>query len=185
MATATADKTLIVIALKSESQNLFEQHGVTPFYCGLGQVKAAYNLTHLLTKTPADKMPSCIVNLGTAGSFHLKQEALVEVKSFVQRNHFLPLNKNKIDLITVTDLPKVVCGTGDTIEKQNTKSVLKYDVMDMEGYALAYVCKQFQIPFISLKFISDNSDENTVNHWKANLKQAAEKLYLAYQKISL
>lgn len=172
------------MALKNESQGVFENAHLAPFYCGIGQVKSAYNLTRKLSEILSSDRPNLIINLGTGGSFKHQQKKVFEVSSFMQRNSFLSPEKTRIELATVTTLPKAVCGTGDLIE--SSSDILRpYDIMDMEGYALAYVCKQFQIPFISIKYISDNSDENTLNHWKSNLKDAAKTLLESYLNINI
>lgn len=172
---------LIVMALKQESQGLFEARGYKPFYCGLGQIKAAHHLTRKLTDCSKSERPNLIINLGTAGSFHHSQGQLVEVKGFVCRNHFLPPQKTILTLNCMTDLPKVICGTGDTVETNN--SSCEYKIMDMEGYALAYVAKQFQIPLISIKYISDNSDDNTLRDWKSCLDHSAKMLLDSYKQL--
>lgn len=179
------DRNLIVMALKNESQCRFENSGLQPFYCGIGLVKAAYSLTQKLSQVLCDpnikEKPNLIINLGTAGSFQHQQRELVEVSAFVQRNHFLPAEKTKIELTTLTTLPKVICGSADTIESTSPIISSYYDIMDMEGYALAFVCQKFKIPFVSIKYISDNSNENTVHDWKINLSDAAEKLESFYK----
>ena len=50
----------------------------------------------------------------------------------------------------------------------------------MEGYALAYVAKQYDIPFRSFKYVSDLADENAMQDWSANIAKGAE---LFYEKI--
>jgi len=41
----------------------------------------------------------------------------------------------------------------------------------MEAYALAKVCKNFQTPFISFKYISDGADNNSADDWNENMKE--------------
>ena len=64
------------------------------------------------------------------------------------------------------------CGTGDSFV---TSSIpIKVDVVDMEAYALAKVCKLEKINFRCFKFISDNADESASVDWVANCKKGAE-----------
>lgn len=171
--------TLLIMALKEESQQLFESNGIQPHYCGVGQVPAAY----LTQKLIIEQKPQRIINLGTVGSHSFKQGDLVECTSFVQRpaNDFLP-NKSKIIKVNaVTQLPHAVCGTGDFIEK--SKPLIHCDVMDMEAYAIAYICEKYQVEFHSIKYVTDYSDANIKQDWQSNLKNASEKLLNAYWQL--
>ena len=191
MASFDPTTTLLVMALKEESQGLFEDSGIKPFYTGIGQVKATYSVTEAIEKT----RPSSIINLGTAGSFHLNQGECVECLAFVQRPVLLnrfdkkfvnsSVKSKKILVPThLTDLKKVVCGTADHIQNNaDSENSNSYDIMDMEAYALAYVADQKKIPFYSIKYISDNSNNDLVLDWKKNLRNSAEKLLEIYKFI--
>lgn len=171
--------TLVIMALHEESQGLFEASGITPLYSGVGQVKATHSLTHWIHKFN----PTSVINVGTAGSHKLPQGTLVECTSFVQRqpNKDWPMKSKKIQINKKTELLNAVCGTGDFIELN--QSLTDCDVMDMEAYALAFVCEQLKVPFCSIKYVSDSSNENVVTDWKKNLSHAAEKLLLEVKKI--
>lgn len=69
---------------------------------------------------------------------------------------------------TFTDLPKVVCASADHVDLGPIK--VECDVMDMEAFALAKVCESYQIPFHSIKYITDASDATMLQDWKENLK---------------
>ena len=43
----------------------------------------------------------------------------------------------------------------------------------MEAYALAKVCKEENLPFLCLKYISDGADGNAVDDWLTEVKKAA------------
>ena len=59
------------------------------------------------------------------------------------------------------------CGTGDCFVED--KSQYYGEVVDMEAYALAKVCYNYDIPFISFKYITDGADEQAHEDWEANL----------------
>ena len=56
---------------------------------------------------------------------------------------------------------------------------MKVDLVDMEAYAIAKVCKLENIGFRCFKFISDNADEDANIDWNENLKLGAN----AFKKI--
>ncbi len=171
--------TLLIMALPDESQMVFENNGHKPFYCGVGQTKAAFH-THKLI---SDLKAKHVINLGTAGSHTFKQGELVECTSFIQRfpNDFNPMKSPVLKTKARTSLPTVTCGTGDYIE--TSKPLVQCDVMDMEAYAMAYVCRQLGVEFTSIKYVSDSSDQHMVTHWQSCLQDAAAKLFNEYKKL--
>jgi len=55
--------------------------------------------------------------------------------------------------------------------------------VDMEGYALAKVCRKMGVQLVSLKYITDGADDQAHNDWAANLVPGAKKLLEYYQKM--
>ena len=47
----------------------------------------------------------------------------------------------------------------------------------MEAYALAKVCKNFQMQFISFKYISDGADNNSADDWNENISSGYKQFY--------
>jgi len=64
------------------------------------------------------------------------------------------------------------CGTGDNFV--NKKIKMDVDVVDMEAYAIAKVCKLEKIEFKCFKYISDNADKNSNIDWNKNLVLGAQ-----------
>ena len=50
------------------------------------------------------------------------------------------------------------------------------DVVDMEAYAQAFVCRSKEIPFISVKYVTDIIGQNSVKHWEDKLADARQGL---------
>ena len=51
---------------------------------------------------------------------------------------------------------------------------LKTDIVDMEAFAVAKVCKLKKIDFRCFKFISDNADSQAKNDWVDNVSLGAK-----------
>ena len=49
-------------------------------------------------------------------------------------------------------------------------------VVDMEAYAQAFVCRSKEIPFISVKYVTDIIGQNSVKHWEDKLADARQGL---------
>lgn len=177
------------MALPGESQGLFEKENFPVVYTGIGKVNAALTAMDVIHRNQC----KTIINLGTAGSSKFKSHDLVEVATFVQRDMdisplgfkigetpFDPL-PGAIELIPYfPELPKGVCGTGDSFETGVSK--VPCDLVDMEGYALAKVCRKMGVQLISLKYITDGADHNAHNDWEANLISGAHRLLEYYKK---
>lgn len=148
-----AIETAVLMATRQESQGLFEENKVEVHYSGLGKVNAAIKTMQLIGEGKYKN----ILNLGTAGSFSIPFLALVECREFLQRDMDLSLagfdvgvtpgdrESMGLKLNPITDLPKVVCGTGDRIDKAET--LVPCDIMDMEGYAIAKCCQRYGVNF--------------------------------------
>ena len=172
-------QTLVVMALKVESQGLFEAAGFSPRYCGVGGVKATYNLTKWIYEHKRQR----VINLGTAGSHTIKMRELVECITFKQRqpHDFMRTNSEIFSSEPISDLPQVICGSADFVEP--ARPLTECDVFDMEAYALAYVCKKMNVRFHSFKYVTDTSNESLISDWQTNLKQSAETLLGQLRKL--
>lgn len=72
----------------------------------------------------------------------------------------------------------ITCGTGDSFvtEKDPWFDYSNVDIVDMEAYALARVCRDFGVNFRCFKYISDSADENAQDSWQKNI-QNGQKLF--------
>jgi len=169
----------ICVALEAELPD-FKMNGYTVIYTGVGKVQAATTLAKSLCHF---HKPVEIWNYGTAGGVS-GISGLHEVGAFLQRDMMaepqaprgsIPFTEPLLGEIQ-TSKQGIRCGTGDSFvmaadpwfEQQNI------DCVDMEGWALAYVAQQYNIPFRSWKYISDMADENAMEDWTTNVANGAE-----------
>jgi len=171
---------LIVSALEVETQGKLEDWDV--IYTGVGKVNATMTLVDRLTDYNYVK-PDLVINYGTAGSRKIKKKTLVDCTKFVQRDMdvtglgFLrgetPFEQDPPVIIQPQNIDfnpigrNATCGTGDCFVED--KSQYYGEVVDMEAYALAKVCYNYDVPFISFKYITDGADEQAHEDWEANL----------------
>ncbi len=164
-------------------------HQISVFYTGLGKIRASLAAFDHLKATPTD----IVINLGTCGSHSIPVGTVVEVSAYVERDvdlsavglqpGFFPGNDGKIisSKKYLKNLPQAICGTGDRIDLHPPR--VKCDVYDMEAFALAFVCRKLELPFVSLKFVSDASQNSVAAEWKDNLAKAQESLLIQLQEI--
>ena len=68
------------------------------------------------------------------------------------------------------DFPQGLCGSGDSFA--TGESVMHCDVVDMEAYAYAKVCRLEGAGFACAKYITDGADHAAAGEWSANLAAA-------------
>lgn len=186
---------LVVMALPVEGQGLFERESVRVLYTGLGKVNATMSLTRrLLQYVHAGLEPPLVVNFGTAGSRSFDSHSLVGCASFIQRDMDvtgLGFERGETPFEDIparlefppifTELPHGVCGTGDSFEVGQMAH--PWDVIDMEAYALAKVCRVEGARFGCAKYITDGADHQAGDDWQQNLPRAAAEFLRLYRQL--
>ena len=169
-------KVIVLCALPQEVEGL---HNTEVFFTGVGKINAAATTQQIIK----DYKPNLIINYGTAGTVNSKISGLVQVTGFVDRDmDARPLNfklgqtpYEKEIMIGTSD---IICGTGDTFATSKPK--INCDIVDMEAYAIAKVCKKNKVEFLCYKYISDSADSDASDDWAKNVakgcKQFKEKV---------
>lgn len=187
---------LVVMALEIEAQGVFAHAGVPVLYTGLGKVNAAAALAARLgeLRGRGDALP-LVVNFGTVGSPRFPTHSVVACRRFVQRDMDVrglgfPLGVTPFeDAPAMLEhdahapwLPEAVCGTGDRFE--TGAPGVACDVVDMEAYALAKVCRAAGARFACIKYVTDGADHAAASDWEANLPRAAHAFWAAYERLA-
>lgn len=173
-------KPRLVFAMKEEAQDVFSDFDV--LHTGIGKVNAAF----ALTKSIVQSRPDVVVNMGTAGSGKFDRGSVVNCTSFIQRDmdvtalgiekYKTPFSDDPVEIeygLKLSNMPQGICGSGDNFD---VSAANRFDVVEMEAYALALICQREQIPFLCLKYISDGADGNSSDDWNETLHKAAEAL---------
>ncbi len=172
---------LLIFALEAEAHNEFNDHN--KLFTGVGKINAAYGLMNHIHD---HGKPDLLINLGTAGSATINAGAVVQCTKFIQRDmDVTPLGFAKyetpfsnqppiLDLNTsyTFTLPQAICGTGDHFDTAHNGA--DYDVVDMEAFALAFIARKENIPFLCLKYISDGADGTAHKDWEHALEAGAK-----------
>ena len=161
---------LFIAAIKEETVGLDYFN-----YTGVGKINATYNTLRLINLYK----PKIIINYGTAGAINTELNGIIECTKFYQRDMDtrsldFELGETPFDNIKEIIISKngFSCGTGDNFVNQ--KIDMEVDVVDMEAYAIAKVCKFEKIEFRCFKYISDNADKNAKIDWSENFALGAE-----------
>lgn len=183
---------LYVYAVDQERIVLPEMFNVDYLMTGIGKCNAAYALTRRLCMHP--EAYDMVLNIGTAGTLRFQVGDILFCNRFVDRD----LEKLKDYGLTygVDSLYDGVClshvgedwiergfivNTGDDFV--TSSQLVEGDVVDMEAYALAFVCQQMGVPFASVKYVTDEIGKNSLKHWEDKLSDARKGLSLYFEKM--
>ncbi len=155
---------------------------------GIGKVKSAMRLTDAFHSY----CPDAVLNVGTAGTVIHQVGDIFVCARFIDRDFQkiqLPGLDFDQDLTALLDAkgyiaglkPTGICNTGDSFLTEVTD--IQGDVFDMEAYAQALVCIDKQIPFLSVKYVTDIIGQNSVKHWEDKLAHAREGLELYFSEL--
>lgn len=173
---------LIVAATAAEAVHV--PAGFELLVTGLGKTAAATSLArHLAGRS--DLADLVIVNIGTAGALRdgLLDEGggLFEIGTVF--NH--DINADAIRALGYDPRERLVVGesptalaTGDVFVTDpivRTGLAEQAHLVDMEGYAFAYVAQEFGVPVRLIKHVSDNADESALE-WVAMVDRSAQVL---------
>ena len=114
-----------------------------------------------------------IINYGTAGAVG-NISGLVEVTGYVDRDMDVRplgfrLGQTPFEEGIRIGRKGLVVGSGDSFVVG--KPEIECDIVDMEAYAIARVCKKYDVEFRCFKYISDKADENAASDWNENIRK--------------
>lgn len=174
----TEINTLIICALKDEFPE--EKYDYPIVYTGLGKINATIECMRQILE---DDNIENIINYGSAGGINPSLKGLVECDKFIQRDMDAralgfklgdtPFDNESYGSIIRFGDTGYTCGTGDSFVDNNNLEI-NCDVVDMEAYALAKICKIYGLNFKCYKFISDQADSESGKDWKDNMKLGAD-----------
>ena len=157
---------------------------------GVGKVKSAFYLSEAISHA----QPDLVVNVGTAGTIRHRVGDIFVCRHFVDRDmQRLKGFDMECEIGSAALLAQKgyclhwqregVCNTGDTFLTE--LSDVKGDVVDMEAYAQAWVCRTKNTPFIAVKYVTDIIGQNSVKHWEDKLADARKGLGAFFESISV
>ena len=169
---------LFVIAAEAEYGPALRAR-VEAFLCGIGVVEAAVRVTgRLAALHAAGQGPDLVVSLGSAGSSRLEQGAVFQVREVSWRDidasplgfapgevplAGLPL---ALPLPAPLDLPGAALSTGSDFVTGAGWDRIAADMVDMETYAIARACREFDVPLLGWRGVSDGAQELTrIGEW--------------------
>ncbi len=173
------DRPLLVVALEGEAQHLHVSE-LPVLVTGVGKVRAAAALSAVLAR----QRPSHIVNLGTAGALREGVDGTQVVGTVVQHDFdnaaIFALTGEHFGAPIELGAAGPVLGSGDVFvdscARRDGLAGQGIDLVDMEGYAVAFTARQFGLPVTLVKEISDRAGEGSGRTWREAMDACAERL---------
>lgn len=181
-------KILAIHAVEGERTDIhFDGAEVTQLQTGVGKAQTAIRLTRALSQAKFD----LVVNYGSAGTLTHSVGDLIVCRDFTDRDlEQVGIPGTGTPLSTSALLEKAglcgawtsvtpqetaffaghVCSTGDSFVTETGN--IRGDVVDMEAYAAAQTCLLHNIPFISVKYVTDIIGQNSIRQWEEKLADA-------------
>lgn len=169
---------LVISATAAEAR--YVPAGLPVVVTGIGKTAAATATARALAERSRDDL--VVVNIGTAGALRPGLTGLFTPGRVL--NHDLDaeliraLGFDPEELVELPGDDDVTLATGDRfVADPRLRDALarRADLVDMEGYAVAYACRRFGVPVRLVKHVSDAADESAMD-WPSVVDASARVL---------
>ncbi len=175
----SANNVLVVSATKSEAA--YVPQGYELLITGIGKVSAATAVASALARYEREDLP-LVVNIGTAGALHAHHGGLyvpgVVINHDISSTAIRALGHDVADRLVLADGDDSVLATGDAfIADAATRDALaqRADLVDMEGFAIAFAAQAAGATCRLVKYVSDHADDSALD-WPAMIDASAREL---------
>ena len=185
----------IVCAMREEVQKIIDALALTPSEDLLG-CRTYQNQEVVLIESSIGKVASAlatqaliqqyqvkkIINIGLAGALKpIQSQQAYFIRSVTQHDAFIPFDHYQRDMYqhincqvpsdTATALKLT---TGDQFITDTAQVDSDAELVDMEGFAVAYTAQKYQLPVVLIKAVSDEANGQSEQDLFANLNQAMD-----------
>ncbi len=171
------DDVLVVAATAAEAR--YVPAGLPLLLTGIGKVAAAAAVAHALADRPDRDAQVTVVNIGSAGALHDGLDGLHLPGAVINHDLSAELIRSLgVDITDRIEIPggdDVVLATGDSfIADPHERAALapRAALVDMEGFAVAWACRQAGVRCRLVKHVSDNADAGALS-WAETIERSA------------
>lgn len=184
--------TRILVVSATQAEAAYVPPGMDLLITGLGRVQAGVEVTRALMELPADqRSETVVVNIGTvgqlrspsdevraanpvAGLYEIGRVLNIDVTADIIRQ----LGYDPMEWIEIDPSAPAVLATTDAFVNDPVRRdfiAQQADVVDMEGYGIAYACHSLEVRCRLIKHVSDQADEGAMD-WPAAIDASAQVL---------
>ena len=180
--------TVLIVALKAEFNVQDLEFDLPVIFSGVGKLNASQATVEAIRVYE----PNLVINLGTAGALTKTPGELLEISEVFQRDmDARPLSPRGTTPFQEgpssfkSNFGEFKCGTGDSFVTEVDPWFLEegIEVIDMELYAIAFVCHRYAIKWRSVKYITDKVGADSGDDWVEHLKLASNALHSHLPKL--
>lgn len=175
----SAKRILVVSATKAEAAYVPQEFELV--IIGIGKVSAATAVASALARYAPDDLP-LVVNIGTAGALHTHHGGLfvpgVVINHDISSEAIRAFGHDIADRLVLADGDNSVLATGDAfISDAAVRDALatRADLVDMEGFSVAYAAQAAGARCRLVKHVSDTADDSALD-WPAQIDASAREL---------
>lgn len=183
---------LVLVAHEAEARYL--DAGIDLVLTGVGMNAAAVATTRAVLERCPDEASRAdleVVNLGSVGSLRQGLAGLQVPGSVINRNYDVDLMDElgvSVPMVTEIELDGdgPVLGSGDSFVAGGPlreRLQRRCDLVDMEGFAIAYACRELGVRLRMIKHVSDSADEDALG-WDDLVDISARALADAYAQLA-
>lgn len=165
---------VVIVALESELARQPLPAEAQLIHSGVGKINAALAAREAIERF----RPRLVVNYGTAGAVHAGAHGLLCVSRVIQRDMdaepLAPRGTTPFGSVPgriESGESGICCATGDSFVRAPDEWLKKQgaDVVDMELFAIAEVCRRAGVPWWACKYVTDSADESAADQWSARV----------------
>lgn len=173
---------ILLVALEAELPYKLAPKNYKVIYTGVGKVNAAFEATRAIAEAHSLGFHPEVYNYGTVGSCNPDLTGMHRITRFVQRDMnaepqaprgVTPFEAGLPYLDFSLDMTHgLTLGTGDQFVHELEPWLVNnnVDVVDMEAYAIAHVCKRMNAQFTCYKYITDYvGTPHQADTWQQNV----------------
>jgi adenosylhomocysteine nucleosidase len=158
--------------------SIYQNAHITLIESSIGKVASSFATTTLIDQFDVDQ----IINIGLAGALKpIPAGSAYFVQSVTQHDAFIPFDNYQQDMYQSIDcyVPEqsgktLILTTGDQFITDDSQISNNADMVDMEGFAVAYVANRHNIPVTLIKGISDDANNSSEAELFKNLNTAMD-----------
>ncbi|AOW92286.1 nucleosidase [Rhodococcus sp. WMMA185] len=159
----------ILVAVAVEKGAAYVPPDFDTLITGMGKVSAATSVALALAKYQPGNMP-LVVNIGTCGSLHPHRAGLFTPSIVVNHDFNVgaprkAAKRDSEDTLHIPDGDGSVLATGDLFlydPEVRDELAARADLVDMEGYAVAYACAQLGARCRLVRHVADQADDDAI-----------------------
>ena len=158
--------------------NIFKNQQIVLIESSIGKVSSTLATSLLIERYSIDRL----INIGLAGALKpITTGSAYFVNSVTQHDAFIPFVEyqndmyQKINCLVPDNVDNsLTLTTGDQFIDNTNKVTNDADIVDMEGFAVAYVAKKYKLPITVIKGISDDANNSSKQELFKNLNMAMD-----------